>query len=47
MLVTATTKIEPEVKDQWIQWCKDHDMTLSQGLRAAMKQYIKNYKEEE
>lgn len=43
-MVNVTTTITPEIKAEWIDYCKEHDMKLSQLVRIAVKEYLASRK---
>lgn len=44
---TLTIRISASEKAAFAQFCKDLDLSMSQGIRRAMKDYIKKYSDKE
>ena len=43
MTTSFTLRISQEEKDAFIDYCDKADLTTSQGIRRAMKEYMKNH----
>ena len=44
---TLTIRISATEKEAFVQFCKDLDLSMSQGIRRAMKDYIKKNSDKE
>ena len=45
-LFQVAARITEEEKDILIQYCEDNDLTMSQVIRKAIKEYLENHKED-
>lgn len=44
--VTAAIRLTPEEKARWEEYCKAHDVTLTQALRGGFKLYMRELEEQ-
>ena len=42
---TVSVRLTQEEKDSLIAYCEDNDLTMSQVIRKAVKEYLDNHRE--
>lgn len=43
LTTSFTFRISQEEKDAFIKYCEEADLSFSQGVRRAIKEYVKNH----